>query len=467
MKISIIGSGLRTPLLIHGLAHSALNDSDLTVYDIAPERAELMASLGHAIAAGTPLRIVAAPTVADAVRDAHFVISSIRPGGIEARARDERITLECGLAGQETTGPAGFAMALRTVPIALEHARLVERLSPQAWIINFTNPAGLITQAITGNTKARVVGICDTPAELFFRISLALERPLDQVECDYLGLNHLGWVRSVHVRNEDGTRQDVTSRLLDDHDALGRLYPAELFSQKLISALRLIPTEYLYFYYNQRTAYKHQVRARATRGGELAVLNRRVLEELELSLRRGNPKSALQTYRAYLNRRNASYMHLEGSGGSAFDVPEVDWDPFLGATGYHRIAVDTILALCSAEPRRLVLSVLNGTSIRDFAADDIVEVPCLVDRAGPRPMSAGSLPEVARGLAQSVKTYERLAIQAAISRDRPQAVLALFTNPIVADWSLAEKCADRLIEEDQPARADDGRKRPGDPIRPG
>ena len=141
--------------------------------------------------------------------DCDFVLSSLRIGGMAARAEDERIAIEEGLAGQETTGPGGVAMALRTVPVALAHARVVERLAPNAWFINFTNPAGLITQALCQLTQLKVVGICDTPAELFHRIAHALGIPPSELRCDYAGLNHLGWVQRVIARGED-----VTAKLL-------------------------------------------------------------------------------------------------------------------------------------------------------------------------------------------------------------------------------------------------------------
>src|SRR5579871_1551367 len=159
MKIAVIGCGLRTPLLIHGLARSGLEISRLVLYDIAPERAQWMAALGAAIAQGA-LQVSAEARLPDALRDCSFVISSIRVGDMAARARDERAALECGFVGQETTGPAGFAMALRTVPVAVDYARLVAQLAPQAWIINFTNPAGLITQAISTHAAASAIGIC-------------------------------------------------------------------------------------------------------------------------------------------------------------------------------------------------------------------------------------------------------------------------------------------------------------------
>ena len=442
MKVSVIGCGLRTPLLIHGLVQSGLPVSRLSLYDLEPDRAALMAALGRAIAGGGRLAVSSEPDLAKALQDSSFVISSIRVGGMAARAADERLALECGFAGQETTGPAGFAMALRTVPVAIEQARLVEKLAPEAWLINFTNPAGLMTEAISTHTQARVVGICDTPAELFFRIALALEEPPEDVECDYLGLNHLGWVQTVNVRGEN-----LTSRLLDNNELLNRLFPAPLFPPELIRSLRLIPTEYVFFYYRARNAVANQRLAGATRGEELLLLNGHVVEELESNVRRGDIPAALNAYRAYLNRRNASYMHLEGSGESALQQPDVDWNPFEGATGYHRIAVDAIAALTGSQPSRLVLNVPNHGAIADHADEDVIEVPCLVNKANARPVKAQSLPPAVKGLTIAVKTYERLTIEAALappSSRRSMAVHALFTNPIVADWDAARDYVDRL-----------------------
>ena len=150
-----------------------------------------MAGLGRMLA-GFP--VTPCERLEDAVGGAACVLSSIRVGGITARARDERIAIEHGFAGQETTGPGGAAMALRTVPVVLDQARVVERVAPDAWYVSFTNPAGLISQAVATHTKLRAIGICDTPCELFHQIAAVLGGP---VECEYAGLNHLGWVRRV------------------------------------------------------------------------------------------------------------------------------------------------------------------------------------------------------------------------------------------------------------------------------
>jgi 6-phospho-beta-glucosidase len=442
MKVAVIGAGLRTPLLIHGLARAQneLHIEKLLLFDQDFQRAELMAALGREVARESDMEIWSAPRIEEAVEDCTFVISSIRVGGMEARARDERIALEHGFAGQETTGPGGLAMALRTIPQALDHARIVERRAPRAWIVSFTNPAGMVTQAISTHTGARVVGICDTPAELFFRIALALGEPPQDVECDYFGLNHLGWVSRIF---HQGT--EVSKLLLSDDAKLSSLYPSALFDPELIRSLGLIPTEYLFFYYSPRRALRNQLTSGATRGEELVRLNATLLADLTAAAGRGEVAAAVDIYKRYLNRRNASYLRLEGAGESAFLQPEPDWNPFEGATGYHRIAVDVMLALGSADPRRIVLNVPNRSAIAGLEAEDVVEVPCLVDRSGARPLTTGEPPETVRSLIFSVKAYERLAIRAAVERSMDLTTLALAVNPIVGDWDAARDVMSELM----------------------
>jgi 6-phospho-beta-glucosidase len=443
-KVAIIGGGgVRTPLLIYGLAQAqeVLKTAELTLFDLDTARTEAIARIGREIVRrmGGNFKIRSVSRLEEAADGAEFVLSSIRVGGMAGRARDERIAIEHGLAGQETTGPAGAAMALRTVPVTLAHARVVERVSPDAWFISFTNPAGLITQALTQNTGLKVIGICDTPSELFHRIAEALGASPEEVVCDYAGLNHLGWVRRVHWRGED-----VTDRLLDDMALLRDLYPAGLFDPALIQTLRLIPTEYLFFYYSQRRAYRNQVKAGACRGEELMRMNTGLFDQLS----RQTDAEALDTYRDYLQRRNASYMKLEGSGGSAFAAIQEEPDPFETATGYHRIALYVMNGLASAHPRGIVLNVPNRGAIDDLEADDVVEVPCDVDRTGAHPRRIGRLPEQVRGLTLSVKAYERTAIRATLSGSRALAQLALLEYPSIAQWEPADELLSSLIAAD-------------------
>ena len=338
-----------------------------------------MAQLGTAMTSVAPTRIAPAITAEEAIAGSTSSLAASAWEICDTRAADERLALECGFAGQETTGPAGFAMALRTIPVALAYARTVEEIAPDAWIINFTNPAGIISQAISTQTAAKVIGICDTPAELFFQIAMALNERPDRVQCDYFGLNHLGWVRSVEV---DGT--DVIGRLMNDDGLLRRLYPAELFHPGFLRTLGMLPTEYLFYYYNQQLALENQRRAGVTRGEELHSLNHKVLTDLTTSLRQGRADPALDAYRRYLNRRNASYMRLDAAAESAFEGPDPDWDPFEGATGYHRIAVSAIRALTSSKAQPLVLNVPNRGGFSELKPTDTVEMPCMVDRSGPQ-----------------------------------------------------------------------------------
>ncbi len=443
-KVCIIGGGgVRTPLLIHGLLQSQqiLKISELVLYDVSHERADVMAALGREIAGklGIEIRLSTTTSLESAVEGSFFVLSSVRVGGMAARARDERSAIENGLAGQETTGPGGVAMALRTVPIALQHARVVERLAPQAWFINFTNPAGLITQALNQHTSLRIVGICDTPAELFHRIAQALGAAPADTRCEYAGLNHLGWVRRVTVGGKD-----MTAQLLQNHESLRHLYHPNLFDPLLIQTLQLIPSEYLFFYYSQRKAYRNQLRAGATRGEELLQMNTDLFGQLQSQA----PREGLNTYRNYLMQRNSSYMQLEAEAGSAFSKDREESDPFETATGYHRIAIDVMSGLLSDEPKQVVVNVRNHGCIEDLGDEDVVEVPCQISRAGVTPRSTGRLPESVRGLVLAVKAYERTAIRAVVEKSWPLAQLAMLEYPIIGQWEIAGDLRKKLASSD-------------------
>jgi 6-phospho-beta-glucosidase len=446
-KVALIGGGgLRTPLLVYGLAQfqAAIGIRELALYDVDAHRAALMVRLGQAIAGESGIRITAPSRLEEAVEGAGFVLSSIRVGGMAARARDERIAIEHGFAGQETTGPGGLAMALRTIPVALEQARVIERHTDEAWLINFTNPAGLITQALMNHSPLRVIGICDTPSELFHRIAWSLGEPLKNLEFQYLGLNHLGWVTGIRRHAEE-----LIGQLLTDEAALARLYPADLFDPQLIRTLGLVPTEYLFFYYSQQKAYQNQKAAGASRGEEILRLNTSLMTGLAADIAAGKTIEAIERYKHYLNQRNASYMRLEGNAESAFSQGVHDWNPFEGETGYHRIAIDVMAALACREPRPIVVNVHNGPTIEDLAPDDVIEASSLVDCYGARPWPIGRLPESVRGLVVAVKQYERLAIRAAVEKSFDLARLALLANPIVNDWDAASEMLRALVESDE------------------
>jgi 6-phospho-beta-glucosidase len=444
-KIAFIGGGgVRTPLIVFGVNEAAehLGAEELVLFDPDRERVRIMAELGQAIVTSESgdLHVRVATSLEDAVDGAAFVMNSIRVGGIKARAHDERTAIAHGYPGQETTGPGGVAMALRTVSVAVEQARAVERLSPRAWLINFTNPAGLITQAIRHNTGARVVGICDTPTEMLHRIHTALEAAPAEVRTEYVGLNHLGWIRRIHLRGED-----VTERLLADDSFLSRLYSVPLFEHDLIRALKLIPTEYLFFYYSRRRALENQRKQGSTRGAEVEQLNNKLVANLSSLLQQGDAKSAIAAYVDYLNIRSGSYMKLEGDGGSALDSSEVTHeDPFRVASGYHRIALDVMNALCGDELKSIIVNTQNRGSIAEVEADDIVEVSCAIGADTITPEPCGTLPEAVRGLVLAVKAYERATIEAAMSGSQLAARKAMLLYPAIGEWEPSKELLDRL-----------------------
>ena len=260
MKIAIIGgAGVRVPLLVNGLASAALGIDEFALYDPDQPRLKVIAELSARRAGAA--RVTTHASATPAIDGAAFVITSIRVGGIEARMRDEQAALSLGFVGQETVGPGGFAMAVRTIPPLVAYAREVTRRAPGAWIINFTNPAGLVTQALTAETGARVIGICDTPTEVFQEIAHALGAPADECHFDYIGLNHLGFVREVFWR---GTPQ--LARLWDDGVALARVYRTPLFSPARLRDLRLLPTEYVFYYESPERAVANLRAAGETRG---------------------------------------------------------------------------------------------------------------------------------------------------------------------------------------------------------
>jgi 6-phospho-beta-glucosidase len=445
-KIALIGGGgVRTPLVVFGINEAAqkLGAEELVLFDLDRERCRVMAELGNIIVAqeGGSLRVRVASSIEDAVDGASFVLNSIRAGGVAARAHDERVAIEQGYPGQETTGPGGVAMGLRTVSIAVEQAKVVERLSPNAWLINFTNPAGLITQAIQHHSGARVVGICDTPSEMMYRIRTALDAGDEACRCEYVGLNHLGWIRRILLHGKD-----ITEQLLEDDAFLARIYSVPLFEHELIRALRLLPTEYLFFYYSRRRALENQRKQGSTRGSEIELLNESLASRLAELLQQGDGYGAVSAYTNYLKVRSGSYMKLEGAAGSALTPEEVDHeDPFRAASGYHRIAIDVMKALCGQEPKRIVVNTRNSGSIHGVEPGDIVEVPCQISADTITPEPCGPLPEVVRGLVLAVKAYERAAIDAALSGSVLAARKAMLLYPAIGEWEPSKALLEQLI----------------------
>jgi 6-phospho-beta-glucosidase len=429
VKVAVIGgAGVRTPLLVNGLTHSDLPIDQIALYDTDRQRLSIIGSVAARMAARG--RVALCESVAECVGGADFVFTSIRVGGIARRVHDEAVAQRHGIVGQETVGPAGFAMATRTIPHAVSYAREIERLAPAAWIINFTNPVGMITEAMRTVTD-RVIGICDTPTELFEEVAHALGLQSERCSFDYFGLNHLGWLREVYSDGEPQLR-----RLWDDPERLREVYKVPLFEPPFLRDLQLLPTEYVYYYEQPRRSFENVQRAGQTRGQAIAELTIALFNAL------GDPNAdQVALYQAYLSRRSAGYMQLE-SGSAAPAAPS----PVSPLSGYDKIALAVVRAIHDNANAIVPLSVQNRGNIADLLDDDVIEVPCVVNANGAQPVHVGPVPDRVRPLLTRVREYERRTVQATLVQSIERARDALAVNPLVPDTATA----DRLIADLSP-----------------
>ncbi|MDI9886983.1 6-phospho-beta-glucosidase [Streptomyces sp. HNM0645] len=427
MRLTILGGGgFRVPLVYGAL----LGDREegritrVTLHDLDGSRLRAVAAVLAEQSAGVP----DAPAVAvttdldEALRGTDFVFSAIRVGGLEGRAADERVALAEGVLGQETVGAGGIAFGLRTVPVATDIARRIAALAPDAWVINFTNPAGLVTEAMSRVLGDRVIGICDSPVGLGRRVARALGADPGRVGMDYVGLNHLGWLRGLRVAG-----RDELPRLLDDSEALGSLEEGRLFGAEWLRSLGAIPNEYLHYYYFNRETVRAYRQAERTRGAYLR--DQQAGFYAEPSLRR---------WESALAEREATYMagNREASGAGE----RADGDAESG--GYEQVALAVMRAVARDERATLILNVRNRTTLSVLDADAVIEVPCLVDADGAHPYAVDPLPGHATGLVTAVKAVEREVMTAAESGSRSAAVRAFALHPLVDSVTVARRLLD-------------------------
>lgn len=441
MKLALIGGGsVRSPEFVRG-ALAFAHDLDLRevwLMDIDPARLGAMTPLCEEITreAEAPFRIHPTTTLDEALRDASIIVTTIRVGFEHGRVLDERIALRRGILGQETTGPGGFAMAMRNVPALINIAQRAEALAPRAWTFNFTNPAGLVAQALLAAGYPRVIGICDSANTAQQDIARWLSRPVDEVKTEVFGLNHLSWARAATVEG-----REVLSRLLADDAFLNDTH-LRFFDADLVRRIGMFLNEYLFYYYYRDVAVERIQAEELTRGEEVELLNR----DLFPALRALPPADALRAYDAYNQRRSASYMAYAETDAALREErlhPTEQTRPPHHAQadvgGYAGVALRTGLALTQDRPLRIALNVPNRGAIAGFAPDDVVEITCNVDGRGVQPIAIGEVPEAQYLLMRAVKRYERLAVEAILGRDRVLAVEALAAHPLVGSYALAEQ----------------------------
>ncbi|GAA0935508.1 6-phospho-beta-glucosidase [Nonomuraea longicatena] len=432
MKLVILGGGgFRVPLVYGAL----LGDTgkprveEVVLHDVSTER---LRAIEHVLARqaarhGRDLPVRTTTDLDDAVAGADFVFSAIRVGGLDGRTADERVALDHGLLGQETTGPGGIAYGLRTVPVAMHVAERVAALAPDAWVINFTNPAGMITEAMRGVLGDRVVGICDSPIGLIRRACAALGLDPARATPGYVGLNHLGWLRGLTY---DG--RDVLPDLLADDHALQQVEEGRIFGADWVRTLGALPNEYLYYYYFNRESVA--ALGRQTRGEALLGQQDRFYTEVC-----EHPSRALEVWERTRRERDQSYMADTRDITDAGERDAVD----LAAGGYEGIALALMAAIARGEPSTMILNVRNGAAVPGLPADAVVEIPCSVTGAGIRPLATEPLPGRFLGLVQQVKAVEQTTIEAALTRSPRLAVAAFALHPLVDSVSVAR----RLFED--------------------
>ncbi|WP_328408893.1 6-phospho-beta-glucosidase [Streptomyces violaceus] len=436
MKLTILGGGgFRVPLVYGALLqdHAEGRVTHVVLHDLDTGRLSAVTRVLAEQAAGVPdaPEVSATTDLDEALRGADFVFSAIRVGGLEGRANDERVALAEGVLGQETVGAGGIAYGLRTVPVAVDIARRVARLAPEAWVINFTNPAGLVTEAMSRHLGDRVIGICDSPVGLGRRIARVLGANPKEAWIDYVGLNHLGWVRGLHVAG-----RDELPRLLGDPDLLGSFEEGKLFGVDWLRSLGAIPNEYLHYYYFNREAVRAYQQAEKTRGAFLHDQQARFYAEMT------NPDApALKVWDDTRAEREATYMaeNRETAGAG-----ERDEDDLSG--GYEKVALALMRAIARDERTTLILNVRNRRTLSVLDTDAVIEVPCHVDANGAHPVTVEPLPDHATGLVCAVKAVEREVLSAADSGSQATAVKAFALHPLVDSVNVARRLVEGYTE---------------------
>ena len=441
MKLAILGGGgFRVPYVYQALLrdHSSPRIEEVWLQDADAGRLEAMAAVLARLAEPVPgaPKVFTATDLDRALEGADFVFAAVRVGGLAGRVCDERVALDLNVLGQETTGPGGLAYGLRTIPVMMDIARRVKALAPDAYVINFTNPAGMITEAMQSVLGDRVLGICDTPSGLGVRVAALMGLDPARTRLDYVGLNHLGWMRRILY---DG--KDVLPDLLADDDLLGRLEEGVVFGREWLRELGAIPNEYLYYYYFNREAVRATLDAPQTRGEFLLKQQSAFYERVA----EASGGAAVELWRETVAARNASYM--AEMKGAATGEPLEDHsgvDPV--DEGYAGVALGVMAAIARDEPATMILNVRNGTTVPALPPDAVVEVPVTVDATGVHPLATDP-PDLAQtGLMQQVKAVERLTISAALTGSRSDAVKAFALHPLVDSVSVARRLLDGYID---------------------
>ncbi len=428
MKLTILGAASpRFPLLLHSLLKREDIQLDVIfLYDIDADKLSLitktiLAELQEHMHSCFTIQI--ASNLIEAVVGADYIFSSIRVGGQDARIIDERAPLDFGQIGQETVGVGGFFLALRTIPVVLAQIEVIKKYAPHAWVINFTNPSGLVTQAVKSLANfEKIIGICDAPELIATHVATIYGCTDQEVSLKYFGLNHLGWVYSVEVKGIEKLTDLITNHI-DQFIGMEPFY-AGMRSHMISSGL--IPNEYLYYYLHAPSVLANQMRASQGRAESIKALDMWLYDSL-----RNNKGSAIELYNTYIDKRNGTYMQMESGYDrnipKAFSLLDMD-----NSKGYDAIALNVLASLQKGEGDTLILNIANDHTCPTLKPEDIVEVSSsIMDGTFSSIAGCPFLCEEAWSLIFQMKEYERQVVKAIAEKSEAEAVKALALHPLV------------------------------------
>lgn len=406
-KLTIVGAGSSyTPELLEELAarRESLQAKEVVLYDINEERLAIMEGFcrRYIKTLGLEVDIMATSDMEKALYGADFVDTQIRVGGNKQRVLDEKIPLKYGLVGQETTGAGGMMKAFRTIPVMLKLAERMQELSPEGWIINYTNPTGLVTEAVTKYTKANIAGFCSGGIFPKMWAKEALGISYDRVQYDFAGLNHLNFMSNITI---DG--RPVTA---EEFEAIAGKNSS--VNQELIKLLGVIPSPYLQWYYQTDEKIRKIKDEGYTRGEEVMGLEKEI-------------------YKAYADEGQVTKPEILAKRGGG---------------GYSEVAMSFVNAVHNNVDTGMVVNVPNRGAISFLPEDAVVEIGCLVNKRGMSPLHVAKVPEMCWGIIAAVKNYEQLAVEAAAEGDIRKMKLALLAHPLVRQYEFVEKLVPELLE---------------------
>jgi 6-phospho-beta-glucosidase len=450
MKIALIGGGgPRTVYFTESLVKYAerLGITELCLMDTDALKLRIFGAICRGLARESAASVTLEDDFRRAVKGAWAVVFAIRPGGDGARVDDERIALSLGLIGQETTGAGGFAYALRAVPVMLDYMRILRETAPAAIVFNFTNPSGLVTQALYDAGFDNVYGICDNATGIKIELSKALG--IAGLGVNAYGLNHLSWVNAVNLRGVN-----ILPQLLKSETFIENFSPFSYFDRSLIKSLGEIPNGYLYYYYHREKALANMLKSPKTRGESIRDINTLMLKELSAFDVEKDIKRALGIFQSRMAEREGTYMKTETGGGAKLEkfdpaalgigVLEGQGGAAEALEGYAGVAFNCIESMSRpAMPVDVALNVPNKGAIEGMEADDVVEVTCDVTESQVKPARFACIPPSNLLMMKTIKRYEKLAIAAIREGRREYAYEALAIHPLVGSYSLAKELVNK------------------------